>query len=148
MASTAAVGGHLTSNGQTGQVAEYPPGTVQLHFSGKPTYQELTAGEEALAHSAAQFPASTTSDREQPSSPADMNSGLARRLLKCRYYVQWLIRLSLAHVRCFRSLLLVTCPHLLLTKTFVPDLEQTGIGNAKLLITYCDLNLYRNPTNN
>jgi hypothetical protein len=25
----------------------------------------------------------------------------------------------------------VTCAHLLLTKTFVPDLEQTGIGNAK-----------------
>ena len=34
-------------------------------------------------------------------------------------------------LRCFRSLLLVTCPHLLLTKTFVPDLEQTRIGDAK-----------------
>ena len=50
--------------------------------------------------------------------------------------------------RCFRSLLLVTCPHLHLTKTFVPDLEEIRIGDANLLITYCDLNLYTNPTNN
>lgn len=37
---------------------------------------------------------------------------------------------SSSRSRCFRSLLLVTCPHLLLTKTLVPDLE-TRIGNAK-----------------
>ena len=43
------------------------------------------------ARFAAQFPTSTTPDREQPSSPAVMNSGLARRLFKCRYYVQRLI---------------------------------------------------------
>lgn len=49
-----------------------------------------------LVRFAAQFPASKTSDREQPSSPAVMNSGLAQRLLKCRYYVQRLVRFSLA----------------------------------------------------
>lgn len=37
---------------------------------------------------AAPFPASMTSDREQPSSAAVMNSGLAQRLVKCRCYVQ------------------------------------------------------------
>jgi len=47
---------------------------------------------------AAQFPTSTTPDREQPSSAAVINSGLAQRLFKCRYYVQRLIRFSLAHV--------------------------------------------------
>jgi hypothetical protein len=31
-------------------------------------------------------------------SPAVMNSGLAQRLVKCRYWVQRLLRLSLAHV--------------------------------------------------
>ena len=47
---------------------------------------------------AAPFPASTTSDREQPSAPAAMNCGLAQRVAKCRRYVQRLIRFSLARV--------------------------------------------------
>jgi toxin HigB-1 len=34
-------------------------------------------------------------------------------------------------LRCFRSPLLVVCPHLFLTKVFVPDLETTGIDDAK-----------------
>jgi hypothetical protein len=51
-----------------------------------------------MLDAAAQFPASTTSGRQQPSSPAVMNGGLAQRLVKCRYYVQRLLRLSLAHV--------------------------------------------------
>jgi hypothetical protein len=34
-------------------------------------------------------------------------------------------------LRCFRNLLLVICPHLLLKKAPVPDLEPTGSGNAK-----------------
>ena len=39
------------------------------------------------------------SDRySQPSSPTVMNSSLAQRLVKCRYYVQRLLRLFLAHV--------------------------------------------------
>ena len=32
---------------------------------------------------------------------------------------------------CFRSLLLVGCPHLLLTKALVPDLKRTTIGEVK-----------------
>jgi len=34
--------------------------------------------------------------------------------------------------RCFRSLLLVACPYLYLTKALVPDLDPTRIGYAKL----------------
>jgi hypothetical protein len=34
-------------------------------------------------------------------------------------------------MRCFRSLLLVTYPHLPPTKALVPDLEPTRIGDAK-----------------
>jgi hypothetical protein len=33
--------------------------------------------------------------------------------------------------RCFRSLLLVTCPYLYLAEALVPDLEPTRIGYAK-----------------
>jgi hypothetical protein len=32
---------------------------------------------------------------------------------------------------CFRSLLLVTCPYLYLTKALVPDLDPTRIAYAK-----------------
>ncbi len=62
-----------------------------------PLYSHIL-GFTASLTSRGQFPASTTSDREQPSSPAVMNSGLAQRLTKCRYYVQRLLRLSLARV--------------------------------------------------
>jgi hypothetical protein len=34
--------------------------------------------------------------------------------------------------RCFRNLLLVTSPQLLLARALAPDLEQTRIGEAKL----------------
>jgi hypothetical protein len=48
---------------------------------------------------------------------------------------------------CFRSLLLVTCPYLLLTKAFVHDLKPIRIGDAYSAVTYCDLTFYTNPTN-
>src|SRR4029434_3018960 len=52
-----------------------------------------------------------------------------------------------AEHECFLSLLLVTCPHLLLTKALILDLEPTRIGMPNSALTYCDLNLYTNSTN-
>ena len=41
---------------------------------------------------------------------------------------------------CFRSLLLVTCPYLSLTKALVPDLQPTNSGDAKYRRLYHYLN--------
>jgi hypothetical protein len=49
---------------------------------------------------------------------------------------------------CFRSLLLVGCPHLLLTKALVPDLKPTTIGEVKFTPKVFQSNAYSTSTNN